>query len=245
MISIIGSARHDEHGKLTGGKAGDQLQKDTINNDVNGEVSLQPMYTHSKGWYIIRPKSFDLADRIAYAMLVACNNKNIGYSQSASRSKPVDVTSDKPINTDCSMLIRACLYNAIGVDSGNFSTQNEVAVLNKTGLFMPKMQYVSETKTPVYIGDVLVTTMKGHTAIVVGGINRRNLVASDTNTYYPPYKGSSSSITEALKGVGEKDVSRAHRKALANANSISNYKGTASQNLTMVKLLKAGRLIKV
>lgn len=245
MASLIGSARHDEHGKLTGGKAGDQLQKDTINNDVNGEVSLQSMYTHSKGWYILRPKTFDLADRIAYAMLVACNNKNIGYNQNVSRANPIDVASDKAINTDCSLLVRSCLFNANGVDSGNFTTADEASVLNRTNLFLPKQVYISEAKTPIYIGDVLVTQSKGHTAIVVGGKNRRNLVTSDSNTYYPVYRGTSTSITSALKAVGEKDVSLAHRKKIANANSISNYKGTASQNLTMVKLLKAGRLIKV
>lgn len=245
MVSLIGSARHDEHGKLTGGKAGDQLQLGTINNDVNGEVSLQSMYTHSKGWYVLRPKTLDLADRIAYAMLVACNNRNIGYSQSANRSKPVDVTVDTPINTDCSMLIRGCLYCAVGVDSGNFSTADEVTALTKTGLFETKFQYVSESKTPIYVGDVLVTCTKGHTAIVVGGKNRRDLTTSVTKTYYPAYKGKSESITLGLQAVGEKDTSLAHRKKIANANSISNYKGTASQNLTMVKLLKAGRLIKV
>ena len=245
MGTLIGSARHDEHGKLTGGKAGDQLQGNTLANDVNGEVSLQAMYTHSKGWYIIRPKTLDLADRIAYAMLVACNNKNIGYSQSANRTKPVDVATDTPINTDCSMLIRGCLHTAIGVDSGNFSTENEATVLNRTGQFMEKIKYISESKTPVYVGDVLVTCTKGHTAIVVGGKNRRDLIASDNKTYYPAYKGTSGSILVALKAVGEKDVSLTHRKKIANANSISNYKGTASQNLTMLKLLKAGKLVKV
>ena len=53
------------------------------------------------------------------------------------------------------------------------------------------------------------------------------------------------SLNDALKSVGEKDISLSHRKAIAIVNSISNYKGSASQNLTMLKLLKAGKLVKV
>ena len=43
---IIGSARHDEFGKLAG-KAGDQLQTES-GNDFKGEVSMQPYYKHNQ-----------------------------------------------------------------------------------------------------------------------------------------------------------------------------------------------------
>ena len=56
MAIMIGSARIDERGKISGGSAGDQKQK-SLTNDTVGEVSMQTMYTHSKGWYIIRPRS--------------------------------------------------------------------------------------------------------------------------------------------------------------------------------------------
>lgn len=62
--------------------------------------------------------------------------------------------------------------------------------------------------------------------------------------YYPKYNGSSSSITAALKAVGEKDTSLNHRKKIAVANKINNYSGTSAQNIQMVNLLKQGKLIK-
>ena len=41
MAVIFGSARHDERGQLTNGKAGDQTGQ---------EVSTQNYYNHSKKW---------------------------------------------------------------------------------------------------------------------------------------------------------------------------------------------------
>lgn len=241
-MSVIGSARHDENGRLIGGKAGDQLQTILNGNDLNGEVSMQNMYTHKKGWYIYRPKELSHADRIACSMVVACNNPNIGYNQNAKREKPIDVSSDTPINLDCSMLVRGCIYEGTGEDVGNFDTKNEGLILSKSGLFLKRIDYISEAKTPIYVGDVLVTRSKGHTAIVVTGKNRRDLIVTDYSAYYPKYTGSSTSIVTALKSVGEKDTTLNHRKEIAFANGINNYKGTASQNLTMVKILKAGKL---
>ena len=68
----IGSARHDENGKLTGGRPGDQ---------TGTEVSMQNFYVHKKGWYVLRPKTKDMADKLAESMITACNNDNIGYCQ--------------------------------------------------------------------------------------------------------------------------------------------------------------------
>lgn len=43
MAVRIGSARINEKGTTTGGKAGDQ---------TGGEVSIQNYYLHRKGWYV-------------------------------------------------------------------------------------------------------------------------------------------------------------------------------------------------
>lgn len=61
---------------------------------------------------------------------------------------------------------------------------------------------------------------------------------------YPRYTGSGHSIVVALLKVGEKDTSFAHRKQIAIKNGISTYRGTTSQNLVLVKLLKEGKLLK-
>ena len=63
-------------------------------------------------------------------------------------------------------------------------------------------------------------------------------------SYYPKYKGSSVSIVDALKTVGEKDTSLSNRVKIAHANGIGQYTGTASQNSTLLTLLKSGKLKK-
>lgn len=54
----------------------------------------------------------------------------------------------------------------------------------------------------------------------------------------------STSIVDALKATGV-DSSMATRKKIAQANGISNYTGTASQNVALLNKLKAGTLKKI
>lgn len=168
MAIMVSSARSDERGRYSGGKAGDQKQKSKIN-DTRGEVSMQPMYTHRRGWYILRPKKVSHADAIADGGTRAANNPNIGYSQS-DRLGVVKhgINTKVKTNADCSSLVRQVVKEATGKDPGNFTTANEARVLAATGLFT-KIAYVNQSKTPVYNGDILVTKTKGHTVIVVSG----------------------------------------------------------------------------
>ena len=55
MSLVVGSARIDENGHISGGKPGDQ---------TGNEVSTQAYYVHSKGWYCLRPKSITVANAI-------------------------------------------------------------------------------------------------------------------------------------------------------------------------------------
>nr|DAH73063.1 MAG TPA: putative peptidoglycan binding domain protein [Caudoviricetes sp.] len=168
MAIMVSSARSDERGRYSGGKAGDQKQKSKTN-DTRGEVSMQAMYTHRRGWYILRPKKVSHADAIAELGIKAANNPNIGYSQS-DRLGVVKhgINTKVKTNADCSSLVRQAVKEATGRDPGNFTTANEAKVLAATGLFT-KIGYVNQSKTPVYNGDILVTKTKGHTVIVVSG----------------------------------------------------------------------------
>lgn len=176
MTTIIGSARIDERGKASGGKAGDQKQKTTP--DYKGEVSMQNFYVSSKGWYILRAKNPEVASNIALAMTIACNNPNIGYNQ----AKRLDIIkagthATQPTSCDCSSLVRQCVREA-GVEVGNFTTANEASVLTATGQF-DKIPYTKGMK--LYLGDILVTKTKGHTVIVTSGNTRQqNAVATPT-----------------------------------------------------------------
>ena len=62
--------------------------------------------------------------------------------------------------------------------------------------------------------------------------------------YYPVFTGTSESIAYIMKSYGE-DSSFAYRTKVAYANGIKNdYKGTAAQNLSLVKLAKEGKLVR-
>lgn len=169
MAIIIGSARIDERGSISGGAAGDQKQSATP--DYKGEVSLQTFYVHSKGWYILRPKSAHIATLMAQKMKQACNNPNLGYDQNQRYGVIQNGTGSKAkTECDCSSLVRACVKEASGKDPGDFNTATEASVLEKSGLFESKKAYSSGTA--LYTGDVLVTKTKGHTVIVTDGLER-------------------------------------------------------------------------
>jgi len=175
-MTTIGSARIDERGKASGGKAGDQKQKATP--DYKGEVSMQNFYVSSKGWYILRAKNPDIAANIALAMTIACNNPNIGYNQ----ARRLDIIkagthATSPTSCDCSSLVRQCIRES-GIEVGNFTTANEAAVLVGTGQFD---KFIYTKGSDLYLGDILVTKTKGHTVIVTSGATRNtNPVAVPT-----------------------------------------------------------------
>ena len=98
MTILVGSARIDERGKATGGQAGDQTGK---------EVMIQNFYVHPKGWYILRPKDGNHANKIASAMITACDNNNIGYDQSNRLGViKYGINTTTKTEADCSSLVR-------------------------------------------------------------------------------------------------------------------------------------------
>lgn len=180
MSVVMGSARIDERGKISGGVAGDQKQ--TTKDDYKGEVSQQNFYVHAKGWYILRPKNPDHAERIALNMILACNNPNLGYDQS-NREGVIKNGINTSVKTecDCSSLVRACIKEATGIDVGNFTTLNESEVLEKSGLFEPRRSYVMGST--LYNGDVIATKSKGHTGIITQGAKRKGISISQPTEY--------------------------------------------------------------
>lgn len=160
-MTRVGSARIDENGNISGGRAGDQTKR---------EVAIEPYYSHPKGWYMLRAKDSDKARKIGLAMTEACLNDNIGYDQSG-RYGVINCLKkygriakiNEGTEADCSSLVRACCIQA-GINVGDFNTANEVAVLEKTGAFNKAVAVASNSK--LQVGDILVTRSKGHTVIV-------------------------------------------------------------------------------
>ena len=173
MSVTIGSARIDERGRANSGAAGDQKQ--TGKPDKRGEVSMQDFYVSSKGWIVARLKDPKAALKCAKAMETACNNPNIGYDQyqryGLAPGKE-DVDTKKKVETDCSALVRRCIYDATGKDVGDIRTITMHSALPKSGLFEPLKNYTSGMT--LCTGDILFTghlgsPVSGHTVIVVKG----------------------------------------------------------------------------
>ena len=149
----------------------------TTPGDQNGgrEVSREKYYVHSKGWYVIRAKDAAAREKIAVAMEHACDNNDIGYSQPTRLTLYNDVKAfgfdpaktTKPVNTDCSALVRVCVHYA-GITVDNFITSNEVSMLTATGAFeLFKDDKHCKSSDFLKRGDILVTRTKGHTVVVL------------------------------------------------------------------------------
>lgn len=247
MSVIIGSARSDERGRVTGGKAGDQ--KGGL------EVSTQAYYVHKKGWVVIRATSDSVRKKIAAAMKAACANNNIGYNQdyrnslyNAVKSNGFDPAKCKTkVNTDCSALVRVCV-NYAGIRVGDFNTESEISTLKATGAFdiLRDSKYCSRSDY-LKAGDILVTKTKGHTVVVLNNgacVSDSSTSSSSSSGYYPKYKGSSNSVEDVFDAIGAPHGSVAKRKPVATKNGISGYAGTAAQNAKLVSLAKSGKLKK-
>lgn len=175
----VGSARIDENGNISGGRAGDQTKR---------EVTIEPYYSHPTDWNMLRAKDSDKARKIGLAMVEACLNNNIGYDQSG-RYGVINCLKkygriakiNEATEADCSSLVRACCIQA-GINVGDFNTASEVAVLERTGAFQKAVVVANDTK--LCAGDVLVTRTKGHTVIVTEGYPRED----EKTTAKPPAK---------------------------------------------------------
>lgn len=168
MSVLIGSARIDENGRATGGKAGDQTGR---------EVSTQEWYQHSKGWRVFRPKRPKVAEAVAVAMEHACANSKIGYDQderftaydwckyeNGGNFDPASIS--VKVETDCSALVRLCLAYA-GIFLGDFYTGNEASTLMASGEFVEATSVAGRNPDYLARGDILVTKTTGHTVVVL------------------------------------------------------------------------------
>lgn len=229
----IGHAVANENGKATGGKPGDQTGK---------EVRIADWY--DGGWeHVFRPKSADVAEMIASNAEKICNNNNIGYDQNDRTSAYAQAVKvnfaleniSKKCSVDCSSMVAlCCVASGISV-AATMYTGNEQRLLMATNSFtdLHTNKYLLKSN---YLkrGDILLKA--GHTAVVLTD------GSGDPIKYFKAYMGTSNSIVDALFSIKVENTF-AYRKKIANANGIKTYLGTASQNLSLVALLKEGKLI--
>lgn len=229
MAVLVGSARADENGGYSGGKAGSQTAK---------EISTQNWYLHSKGWVLIRPKDSKVAEKIAKNMEYACDSDYVGYDQSqnttlasAAKQYGYDISKVKtPCETDCARLVRVCCLYA-GIEVGDFYTGNMKSYLEKTGKFeiLTSDKYC---KSSDYLkrGDILVTKTKGHTVVVLSNGSKASsdkVVVSNNTTSNDNVNNSVATNAASKNPTSVKiDPAKSFDKTLH-----GNYKTTANLNM--------------
>lgn len=174
MSVLIGSARTNEFGGISGGQPGDQ---------TGHECETQPWYEHSLGWVVIRAKEAEVRELIAEAMEAICENPNFGYDQPRDHDgiKAAQVFGydpskvDKPTSIDCAKAVRLCVMYAGTklhilslANCPDFYTATETNVLANTGQF-EILRADKYTKSDRYLlrGDILNTQRQGHTVVVL------------------------------------------------------------------------------
>ena len=210
MTVQIGNARINEYGRISGGAFGDQTGK---------EVCRQSWYYDSRGWDVLRPRSRDVAECIAWNMESACDNDHFGYGQTdrltgfnEAKKHDFDCSEvDVPVNVDCSELVRICICYALGYEVPDFYTGNEKDILLATGRFeLLDGDLYSRSSEYLLRGDTLVTKTKGHTAVVLTD----GAKAHDKITVDGSWGAATTSATQELLGTAVDGIVSGQRTLL-------------------------------
>ncbi|MCM1506497.1 MAG: hypothetical protein NC177_05105 [Ruminococcus flavefaciens] len=231
--------------KLSGKYYGNVKDNRLINHLSNGGVAVIHVYNHfmaitgySNGnYHVIESAVYSgrglSADSWVSASKLSSGKTNVDWyvlisnaSSSPTPSQSQSNVSYFPKYTGKSGSIVEAL-KAVGVDS---SFNNRKNIASKNG--------ISNYSGTANQNTTLLNLLKQ-------GKLKKSGSATTTSTvnYFKKYTGKSGSIVEALKAVGA-DSSFNYRKSIASKNGINNYSGTASQNSTLLNLLKNGKLIK-
>lgn len=224
MAVMIGNARISEHGTVNGTKG-----------DQTGREVMQQTWSSGGFWqYVIRPKSETAAKKIAKAMIEACSNNNIGYSQAdrlslykAAKANGWKISRVGKCNCDCSSLVAVCCM-AAGIEvSPMMYTGNELAVLKATGKFtIYTGTHYTKASNLLRTGDILLRA--GHTAIVTDGA-----VGFNDDAKAAP---STSSLNKTVKWTG---------KVTADTLNVRTWAGKEYPNIKTTPTIKKGKEVGV
>lgn len=244
MIKIV-HASISENGTAHNAKPGDQTQK---------EVCVRSWY--NKPWQIcLRHPNEAIAERAANVAYILADSELVGYNQDKRNTlyealKKYNFSASDYLNskelteTDCSAFVTACFVCA-GVGtlkySGNAPTTRTMEkVFQAAGFTVLKDKKYLTSDEYLLKGDVLLTP-GSHTVIALESGTRAR--AGDSVEYFPPYKGNTTSIVDALNSLNIPSTI-SYRRKIAEVNGIDPQTvGTASANTKMLQLLKQGFLI--
>ena len=188
MAIKIGHASIDEHGKDTGGAAGDQTGK---------EVCTRGWY--NSGWAaLLRPVSATIAELSAKACEDACNNPNVGYDKhgrntlhTQAKAAGYDLSKiTEKCECDCSSLMHVCAIAGgarLSYGSNGLTTRNMVSAFVGSGDYkkLTDSKYLTSDK---YLrrGDILVNPGK-HTVMALedgAGVSDSDTKPDTVTVYY-------------------------------------------------------------
>lgn len=152
-----------------------------------------------------------------------------------------------------------CINNQIDVYKGLF-LYDTVKIIDSGGYDWIRTDTLTEDENDYIIytvvkGDTLWSIAQRYNTTVselvkINNIKDPNLIyvgqklkIPNNLKYFKKYTGDSVSIVDALIAIGA-DYSFDYRSRIAKINGITNYVGTSTQNLALLKLLKEGKLIK-
>lgn len=248
MTIKVGSARIDEHGRISGGAAGDQ---------TGNELGIQSGYIYTGGWSVcIRLKNKSKRKKFRAFIEWACKNSLIGYDQNQRTTlynelKRIGFDNykklSKKVECDCSSLVACGLivagYTKISPHcyTGNLEEAIKKAYPKDFSFFNSSYKNGNHTKIMKWWrnGDILLK--KGHHVVTVVSGGRY----SKKTSYYKKYTGASVKIDTVFATIGVPEKYRgsvAKRKTVAKKNGYFNYTGTAKQNTNLIKKAKKGKL---
>ncbi|MDE5772358.1 MAG: Ig-like domain-containing protein [Ruminococcus sp.] len=126
---------------------------------------------------------------------------------------------------------------SIGVDSGK-DNRSRIAAANGISNYSGTAEQNSTMLSKLKSGSLI---NPDSAPIVTTTPSTTPLAPVNKIEYYPACDSSYTSIVDALKSIGV-DSSKDNRSKIAAVNGISNYSGTAEQNIQLLSLLKNGKL---
>ena len=129
------------------------------------------------------------------------------------------------------------------------SIADHSSLFNRLARYKNLRGCVNYKKACQYVKEDGYATSPTYTQTLISCIEKYKLYEWDQEAleekreYFKKYTGKSGSIVEALKSIGASS-DFTYRKKIATKNGITNYTGTAEQNLKLLQLLSQGKLIK-
>ena len=164
---------------------------------------------------------------------------------------------------DCVGLIKGYLWSDTLTSSPKYKSSQDVSANGMRNVCKVKGDISTLPEIPgvlvfysghvgVYIGKGKVIEARGFDyGVVETNLNDRKWtswgkcpwITYPSNEYFESCDSKETSIVDALKKVNV-DSSKANRKKIAIANGITDYRGTAKENIELLNLMKQGKLIK-